>query len=417
MGVTDLKFSPDGETLISASNDQTIRVWDLATRREKWRFRGQGSGVVRIALLSKTGRIAGAGQNGSVTIWDLDQGEEDQAELIGPHQIQAYRFHDGGKNLWIVNRSGDVREWETGTRKATDWSRDLHQIVEFAIFSSNGDRLATQSEEGLFVWDMQSETDPQQILLSGGVLKPLGFVDDEERLVVIQAFEGGNQRLVEWDLTLNKESHSWRVSTGIHSNELRRRPSYLLIDGGAAMFGPHDGAYQRIDRTTGLRALVLSSEMVNFPAARMHSSSFSTDQRHAALVYNIGCMLFSSDSKFRSGTIQTKKIDEFSGGLHGVAFSPDSQLLAIGSSGTEAIKLWRLDAQEQVLTLQGEGSVFLNLSYSPDGNCIAATSNYKGKSLHLWRAPSWDEIEVVEAKPEKDKAVRHSTPLSLNGTP
>ena len=79
-------------------------------------------------------------------------------------------------------------------------------------------------------------------------------------------------------------------------------------------------------------------------------------------------------------------------GVHCVAYSPDRRQLALGSNGREAIKLWHLDAQEHVLTLQGDGSICNNLSYSPDGNCIAATSGNRRRLFHLWRAPSWGEI-------------------------
>jgi WD40 repeat protein len=36
--VEDLVFSPDGKLLVSASKDSTVRFWDLATRKEQWRF-------------------------------------------------------------------------------------------------------------------------------------------------------------------------------------------------------------------------------------------------------------------------------------------------------------------------------------------------------------------------------------------
>ena len=76
------------------------------------------------------------------------------------------------------------------------------------------------------------------------------------------------------------------------------------------------------------------------------------------------------------------------------AFTPDAQRLATSSSGNEAIKLWSVESHETVLTLEGRGVGFNSVAFSPDGNILAA-SNGRGV-LHIWRAPSWMEIETPE---------------------
>ena len=38
----------------------------------------------------------------------------------------------------------------------------------------------------------------------------------------------------------------------------------------------------------------------------------------------------------------------------------------------------------------------MGLRFSPDGNTLAATA--LGGMAHLWRAPSWEEIEAAEKK-------------------
>jgi WD40 repeat protein len=82
-------------------------------------------------------------------------------------------------------------------------------------------------------------------------------------------------------------------------------------------------------------------------------------------------------------------------GAHSVAFSPDDQRLAIGSNGKEAVKVWDTELRQEVLTLEGQGSIFFHTAFSPDGRALGSTSR---KGLHLWRAPSWEEIAAAEAK-------------------
>ena len=38
--VNSVAYSPDGETLVSGSNDKTIRFWDVERGAAEWTFRG-----------------------------------------------------------------------------------------------------------------------------------------------------------------------------------------------------------------------------------------------------------------------------------------------------------------------------------------------------------------------------------------
>jgi len=47
-----------------------------------------------------------------------------------------------------------------------------------------------------------------------------------------------------------------------------------------------------------------------------------------------------------------------------------------------------------VLTLEGQGFIFEHTAFSSDGRMIGS-ANVQG-ILHLWRAPTWTEIEAAE---------------------
>ena len=61
LGVTQIVFWPDGKTLASAGADQTVRLWDVASRRLLRTLRGHTDEVYSLALLpdNKT-RVSGS---------------------------------------------------------------------------------------------------------------------------------------------------------------------------------------------------------------------------------------------------------------------------------------------------------------------------------------------------------------------
>jgi hypothetical protein len=55
------------------------------------------------------------------------------------------------------------------------------------------------------------------------------------------------------------------------------------------------------------------------------------------------------------------------------------------------------------MVLSGEGSLFNFVAFSPDGKWLAATAQPNGM-LHLWHAPTWEEIEATEKSPHKEQS-------------
>lgn len=86
-------------------------------------------------------------------------------------------------------------------------------------------------------------------------------------------------------------------------------------------------------------------------------------------------------------------------GMHGVNFSPDSRRLLTSGNDQDAVKLWDTDTYQEVVTLGGEGTIFTNPAILEDDRKVVAVSwnNGSNPALHVWRAPTWEEIETAEA--------------------
>ena len=145
-----------------------------------------------------------------------------------------------------------------------------------------------------------------------------------------------------------------------------------------------DGVGQlRNDGSGQVRQLRLDCE-------RAVDGAFNADKSLFAIASQVGYVkLWSTDSFAESG-----RLTGFLLGAHSLTFSPDGTRLATGSIGLEAVKLWDMRSRRELLNMEGQGSLFYPIRFSKDGKLLASAPRH-GR-VHIWRAPSWEEIEAEE---------------------
>jgi WD40 repeat protein len=197
----------------------------------------------------------------------------------------------------------------------------------------------------------------------------------------------GSETLHEWDLTTWQNVRSWRgpAQLGVGTLSPDGRWCVTLGLSGASMITD-----LTTDRTVAPKLEIAYSD----------DATFSADGKLLAAASYFGfARIWDADTFQEVATLRG-----FLQGVHSVAFSPDGKRLVTGSYGKEAIKLWDVESHEELLTLEGQGSVFKPSAFSPDG-AVLGSMNAPGDTqrsvLHLWRAPSWVEIEAAEKEARK----------------
>jgi WD40 repeat protein len=68
--VQGVAFSPDGTQVASASSDETVRLWDLATGSELQTLKGHSGRVYGAAFSPDGTQVASASDDKTVRLWD-----------------------------------------------------------------------------------------------------------------------------------------------------------------------------------------------------------------------------------------------------------------------------------------------------------------------------------------------------------
>ena len=71
-GVTDLEFLPNGNRLVSASADNSARLWDWQNGEELLNFRGHESSVLQIAISPDASAIFSLDDEHTVRRWSAE---------------------------------------------------------------------------------------------------------------------------------------------------------------------------------------------------------------------------------------------------------------------------------------------------------------------------------------------------------
>jgi hypothetical protein len=102
---------------LTAGDDGSARLWDVAIGREVRRFLGHGSSVIS-AVFSADGRhVLTASADSTARLWDAQTGLGLRRFVGHSDAVSSAVLSSDGRRMWTASHDGTVELWETGSGK------------------------------------------------------------------------------------------------------------------------------------------------------------------------------------------------------------------------------------------------------------------------------------------------------------
>ena len=386
--VSNVAFSPDGRTLASGSYDSSIRVWDVRNHRQRGeRLTGHSGRVYGVAFSPDGRTLVSTGEDETIRLWDVRTHRQRGEPLTG-HRGPVYdaAFSPDGGTLASAGKDETLRLWDVRARKQLRKPLSGHKdrVVDVA-FSPDGRTLASASfDTTIRLWDVRAGQQlGQQLTGHADSVYAVDFSPDGRTL----ASAGADRTVRRWSVRTRRQLGKLTGHVGI----------VFSVD-----FSP-DG------RTLASGANDTTIRVLDVGAHRGPLTGHSGAIIGIAVSPDGGTLASASDDKtIRLWDVRTRRqlgqpLAGHSDSVRSVAFSPDGRTLA-SASLDETIRLWDVPTRRPLGTLTGHDHWVRSVAFSPDGRTLASAS--EDTTLRLWD---------VRTRRQLGKLTRHTKPVSSVG--
>jgi RNA polymerase sigma factor (sigma-70 family) len=397
----DLAFSPDGKILASGGSNNTVRLWELASGKERAGLGGHSAAVASIVLASDGKTLISRGADNTLRRWEAASGKQ-LSQFNLPEGTTTVAISADGQTVAAGAIDTTIRLLEAATGKELHKLQGHQNGTAALAFSADGKLLASRGngDNTIRLYDVAKGNDLRQIAIApddvnkagvivvngaiyGGGGAGLAFSPDGRYV----ASPGAGQTIRLWDVVTGKEARQ------IALPKQRGVGSFTFSPDGRIL------ATENFDGTISLWEVASGREcgMLGKPPAGQPGRPGVNVQAQI--------MIAGMPAWGMGGA-----------GAATLAFSPDGRFL-VARGNDQSVRLWDVAAAQEVKQFKGHQGGVATVAYAPDGKTVASGSQdttvlvWDVRELHARPRPAAvelpaKEVETLWADLQGDDAVK-----------
>jgi len=317
--VSSLTFLPDGTSLVSGSQDNTIKLWDMQTGGVVKTFQGHTEPVLSVSISPNCTTIASGSRDGTIRLWDIQTGEShciiqqeshvdsvhffplDPQHLISISDDKLWQWNIDGHKIVpeydcfhasfssdgtkFVLCNGTVVQVQSSDSKAVvaEFHVDNAETLNYCCFSPDGTLVATAAGHTAYIWDI---TNSEPCLVET-------FIDHTDDIISLVFLSPTSFISASWDGSVK----FWQISAPSTSPDITDPKSTphtspiksitLQAKDGIAISSDSDGVVRIWDLSTGLCKVSFQT-----PAKGSYLRDAQLIDNRLVLVWYAACYVF-----------------------------------------------------------------------------------------------------------------------------
>jgi WD40 repeat protein/energy-coupling factor transporter ATP-binding protein EcfA2 len=383
--IRKIAFSPDGTRVVTASDDNTARIWDPATGLPLTPPLAHLGAVYDAAFSPDGTRVVTASTDGTAQVWNAATGRPIGRPLKHHGAVASAVFSPDGEHVVTASADNTARVWDAATSEPITPPLVHQSGISRATFSPDGTRVATLSSTSVRFWNASTGNPMAPMIEDLGGITSVAFSPDGTRAITID---------------YQATARVWNTTTGA-SMTLPFQHKEVW----SAAFSPDGESVLTTSQNKSASVWSASTGQARTPALAhqgpVNAAAFSPDGTRVVTA--------SDDKTAQIWDASTGEPLgpplEHQGAVLDVAFSPDGSAVLTASADKTA-QLWDAATADPGIELRHERHV-VRAAFSTDGTRVATVGTRRmprlgaaaGDSLPELTAQVWDALGQPASPP------------------